>query len=128
MWCGRWSSAAGPWCGWATLPGYGNNWDQRVVSKTDSKGERPFEYYKGAAEYIRDHAPPETVVFNSDWDDFPYLFFFNSDCYYILGLDQLYMIHYDRELFDLWKDIRDGIVADPSGCTSRETPISWLGE
>ena len=80
-----------------------------------TKDERPFEYYKGAAEHIRKNALPGTVVFNSDWDDFPYLFFFNSDCYYILGLDQLYMIHYDRELFDLWKDIRDGIVADPSG-------------
>lgn len=30
MWCGQWSTALEPWCGWAELPGYGNNWDQRL--------------------------------------------------------------------------------------------------
>jgi len=79
----------------------------------ENRQEQPYEYFTGAAEYIRDNAPPETIVFNADWDDFPYLFFFNSDCYYILGLDKLYMLHYDKELFDLWKEISTGIRTNP---------------
>ena len=80
-----------------------------------TRDEKPFEYYQGAAEYIRRTAPPATIVFNTDWDDFPFLFFFNSESYYILGLDQLYMIHYDKEMFELWRSISKGEVADPSG-------------
>jgi len=32
MWCGQWTSASAPWCGWSTLPGYGNGWDQSFES------------------------------------------------------------------------------------------------
>jgi hypothetical protein len=32
MWCGKWSTAEDPWCGWAVLPGYGNSWDQSLES------------------------------------------------------------------------------------------------
>lgn len=82
-----------------------------------TRKEKPFAYYKGAADHIRQatHGRPGTIVFNADWDDFPYLFFFNSDSYYILGLDQLYMMHYDKRLFDLWNRIRSGKVKNPAG-------------
>jgi hypothetical protein len=32
MWCGQWATTAVPYCGWASLPGYGNNWDQSLVA------------------------------------------------------------------------------------------------
>ena len=32
MWCGQWATTESPWCGWATLPGYGSNWDQSLSS------------------------------------------------------------------------------------------------
>ncbi|UCH85235.1 MAG: hypothetical protein JSW50_05975, partial [Candidatus Latescibacterota bacterium] len=34
MWCGQWVTTQEPWCGWSTLPGVGNSWDQRLVSDT----------------------------------------------------------------------------------------------
>ncbi|UCH83704.1 MAG: T9SS type A sorting domain-containing protein [Candidatus Latescibacterota bacterium] len=34
MWCGQWATPADPWCSWLTLPGYGNGWDQSLVSQT----------------------------------------------------------------------------------------------
>ena len=79
-----------------------------------TRRERDFAYYKGAAEFLLKHAEPRTVVFNADWDDFPYLFFFNSENYYVLGLDQLYMARYDPDLFQLWRDIVTGKEAAPS--------------
>jgi len=80
------------------------------------KNEREYEYFKGAAEYIAEKTAdrPGTLVFNTDWDDFPFLFHFNSHNYYIVGMDQLYMIHYDKELFDLWRGICEGTVNNPA--------------
>ncbi len=34
MWCGQVPSADPRFCGWATLPGYGNGWDQILLSDT----------------------------------------------------------------------------------------------
>lgn len=73
-----------------------------------------YHHFQGAAEYLRANAEPKTVVFNADWDDFPYLFFFNSDNYYVVGLDQIYMRKYDPKLYETWRRIRDGEVARPS--------------
>jgi hypothetical protein len=33
MWCGQWPTTADPWCGWGSLPGYGNNWDQSLEAQ-----------------------------------------------------------------------------------------------
>lgn len=30
MWCGQWATSEDPWCGWSTLPGCGDDWDQRL--------------------------------------------------------------------------------------------------
>lgn len=81
--------------------------------KGKSARERPFEHFKGAGQYLRKHAK-KTIVFNAAWDDFPFLFFFNSESYYIVGLDKLYMIYYDKELFELWQNISEGTVQNPS--------------
>ena len=32
MWCGQWITTADPWCGWTDLPGYGNSWDQSLIT------------------------------------------------------------------------------------------------
>ncbi len=34
MWCGQAPSTNPLFCGWATLPGYGNSWDQFLISET----------------------------------------------------------------------------------------------
>jgi hypothetical protein len=78
------------------------------------ESESSFEHYKGASEYLLANAEPKTVVFNAGWDDFPFLFFFNSENYYVLGLDQLYMRRYDEKLYDKWREIRSGEVTRPS--------------
>ena len=38
MWCGQYTTAAAPWCGCMTLPGYGNGWDQSLVSQSIGAG------------------------------------------------------------------------------------------
>jgi hypothetical protein len=36
MWCGQWTSALEPWNCWASLPGYGNSWDQSLETTVSS--------------------------------------------------------------------------------------------
>jgi hypothetical protein len=46
LWCGARPVATGPLCGYAALPGYGNNWTQRfcTVSCLDVEGDVTFDY------------------------------------------------------------------------------------
>jgi len=90
------------------------------------RNERAFAYYRGAAEYLRLHADPKTIVFNTDWDDFPYLFFFNSQNYYVVGLDQLYMKRFDERLFNLWNAVREGKVENPSQVIQQEFGAEYV--
>ena len=87
---------------------------------------RDFAYFRGAAEYLRTHAKPNTVIFNTDWDDFPPLFFFNSDHYYVVGLDQLYMDRYDPDLFAQWKAICDGKTPMPSHAIRKQFGAEYV--
>ena len=52
MWCGVWPTSADPWCGWVSLPGYGNSWDQSLEAQGVS-----------------------TLSYSIEWDTEPYLDF-----------------------------------------------------
>lgn len=43
---------------------------------------RPADLYADAATWLRQNAPPGTMVFQTDWDDFTRLFFYNTDAIY----------------------------------------------
>ena len=54
------------------------------------------------------------MVFQTDWDDFPRLFFYNTHNTYLIGLDPTYMQMYDTESYDLWVPLVRGEVDRPS--------------
>jgi len=60
--------------------------------------------YKGASEWLVANTPEGSMVFNTDWDTFPALFYYNSHNTYIVGLDPTYL--YDRDP-DAWKVYAD---------------------
>jgi len=64
--------------------------------------------YRGAARWLAEHTPAGSIVFHTDWDDFPKLFFYNTHNTYILGLDPEYMRRLDSKLYQTWSDISDG--------------------
>ena len=66
----------------------------------DVRSEQDPFAYKGASEWLAANTPPGSMVFNTDWDDFPMLFYYNNQNTYIVGLDPTYL--YDRD-HDLWK-------------------------
>lgn len=85
-----------------------------IEARKDIKQYIPVDYYKGAAKWLKANSMPRSIVFNTDWDDFPQLFFYNTKNYYIVGLDANYMYKFDPKLYLEWKKITRGKIENPS--------------
>ncbi|WP_461829928.1 hypothetical protein [Aquifex sp.] len=72
------------------------------------------ERYKPASVWLLRNTEPKEIVFNADWDDFPFLFFYNQKNYYVVGLDPMYMYKYDKKLYRLYQKITKGKIKNPS--------------
>lgn len=88
-------------------------WYTFLGSKDSIASSKPYELYQGASRWLEENTPPGSRVFQTDWDDFPRLFFYNSHNTYLIGLDPTYMQLYDEELFNRWVDITRGRVEQP---------------
>ncbi len=73
----------------------------------------PAERYAGAMRWLSANAAPGSLLFQTDWDDFPRLFFYNTDSLYTIGLDPTYLELYDGALYAEWVKITRGQVAAP---------------
>jgi len=82
------------------------------TAKDIRDSDRRDYYVKGAA-WMRANIPSGERVFNTDWDDFPRLFFFDPTHNYVSGLDPTYLLDKDRGLSDLYVDITTGETEDP---------------
>lgn len=74
---------------------------------------KPADQYADAVIWLHDNALAGTMVFQTDWDDFTRLFFYNTDAVYTAGLDPTFMELEDEALFDRWVDITQGRVEEP---------------
>jgi hypothetical protein len=83
-------------------------------ARADMKAEPdPYEY-KGASEWIAANVPAGAMIFNTDWDDFPMLYYYNPNNPYIVGLDPTYLYDRDPELWKLYARITLGDQEDPA--------------
>ena len=64
----------------------------------DISESEPRNYYAQGAAWMRTNIPAGQVVFNTDWDDFPRLFYFDSSHAYVSGLDPAYLHNRNAEL------------------------------
>lgn len=81
---------------------------------------KPYGTYAGASAWLAANTPSGERVFQTDWDDFPRLFFYNTHNTYLIGLDPTYMLLYDEELYRLWVDITRGDIEQPSKAITRD--------
>ena len=77
-------------------------------------GSKSYGLYANASLWLEKNTPPRSRVFQTDWDDFPRLFYYNTHNTYLIGLDPTYLQLYDADLYDLWVDITQGDVENPS--------------
>lgn len=73
----------------------------------------PHDYYRAGAEWMRTNIPPGQIIFNTDWDDFPRLFYFDETHYYVSGLDPSYLFDKNPKLSQLYDRITLGQEGDP---------------
>jgi hypothetical protein len=77
-------------------------------------GSKPYGLYANASLWLEKNTPAQSRVFQTDWDDFPRLFYYNTHNTYLIGLDPTYLQLYDARLYDLWVKITQGDVENPS--------------
>jgi hypothetical protein len=95
-------------------------WPTFQASKDSLRGSKPYQLYAGASAWLEANTSPGERVFQTDWDDFPRLFFYNTHNTYLVGLDPTYMQLYDAALYDRWVDITRGRVENPSTAIAAE--------
>jgi hypothetical protein len=107
-------------------------WYARVTSQ-DIAGMAQPTYYRAGVEWLRNHAKPGELIFNTDWDDFPKLFFYGPDFAYVSGLDPTYLLDKNQKLSELYgkltvaKDLNDEEVAN-LGPTIRDNFCTGEGD
>ncbi len=114
----------GSWRKWAIpavltallLPAVWFNVGQAQASLQKSK---PYQQYAAASAWLQANTPAGSLVFQTDWDDFTRLYFYNTHNTYTLGLDPTYMQLDDPELYDLWVNITRGKVDNPAQTISQ---------
>jgi hypothetical protein len=85
-----------------------------IEGKTEIADSAPPEDYRAAAQWIRANVPAGETVFNTDWDDFPKLFFYDPTHAYVSGLDPTYLYDANPELSKLYEQITLGKEKDPA--------------
>jgi hypothetical protein len=78
------------------------------------EGSKPYGLYANASLWLEKNTPAQSRVFQTDWDDFPRLFYYNTHNTYLIGLDPTYLQLYDAGLYDEWVKITHGDVENPS--------------
>jgi hypothetical protein len=90
------TAAAILWMGWCV-------W----TSRADVKSETDPNTYRGASEWIATNVPAGSMIFNTNWDAFPALFYYNPNYAYVSGLDPTYLYNRDRQLWEVYESINN---------------------
>lgn len=76
--------------------------------------------FEKAALWLKQNTPKNSIVFNMDWDNFPQLFYYNTQNYYIVGMDPTFMYEYNQELYWLWYHITvDWSICSQDQCVGK---------
>ena len=78
------------------------------LARADILDSAPYSNFQGASAWLEENTPPGARVFQTDWDDFPRLFYYNTHNTYLVGLDPTYMQIYDPELYATWVNLTNG--------------------
>lgn len=67
-----------------------------------------FDKYEAPMKWLRENSPKGSIVFHSDWDEFPMLIYHNTNNYYIVGLDTRFLYNKNPGLYKKWDSITRG--------------------
>lgn len=72
----------------------------------------PADRFANASIWLKANTPWHSVVYNSQWDTFPDLFFHNHHNLWVVGLNANFTYFLDPRLWLLYKNISEGYVED----------------
>jgi hypothetical protein len=84
------------------------------------------DYYAKGAAWMRGNIPAGQTVFNTDWDDFPRLFYYDPTHVYVSGLDPTYLLDKNAELSKLYDRITTGEEEDPGPFIRDRFGATWV--
>jgi len=92
----------------------------------DIRESDPRDYYAKGAAWMRANIPPGEMVFNTDWDDFPRLFYYDPTHVYTSGLDPTYLLDKNAGLSRLYDRITTGEEEDPGPLIRDRFGARWI--
>jgi len=87
--------------------------DEISGNEPDAKYRAAMRWATGRDETGAENIPAGEIIFNCNWDDFPKLFFLDTEHRYVYGLDPNYLYSANPDLYKAVKDITEGKVDDP---------------
>lgn len=77
-------------------------------TKNTLDGGISFNKFVETGDYLEENNITGETIFHVNWDEFPVLFYQNSDNYYLTGMDPTFSYKYDPILFYMWNQIIKG--------------------
>jgi hypothetical protein len=72
---------------------------------------------EGTATWLKNNTKKGDIVFNASWNWFTTLFYYDTDNYYIAGIEPRFLYDYNHELYWKWWHIsNDGYVCSEEKC------------
>ncbi len=68
--------------------------------------------FKSAATWLRENSVQDAIVYHTNWDEWPMLFYWNTWNRYLVGLDPRFMSRKNESAFNVWKDANEGKTPD----------------
>jgi len=96
------------------------------AAQDDLAGSKPANRYAVASLWMVQNIPAEERIFQTDWDDFTRLFFYDTTHTYTAGLDPTYLELQDPDLYETWVDITKGRVDNPSTVIQNQFGASYV--
>ena len=78
--------------------------------KTKIPSNWPINKFRQSALWLKNNTAEKEIIFHSSWSDWPLLFYYNTNNYYLIGLDPTFMYNFDNELQELYIDITTGKI------------------
>jgi hypothetical protein len=92
-------------------------WPALAQVRSYYSSAQPDTLYLAAAQWLVANSTQGEIVFNTQWDQFPQLFYWDKKNYYIIGMDPTFMYLHSPDLYGKWRLVSD----DRSGSGSNDT-------
>lgn len=70
-------------------------------------------HYETVGGFFKQNIPKKELIFHTNWSDSQYFIGLDPDNDYFVTFDPIYMFYYDRQLYNLYRDVSFGRTKDP---------------